>query len=213
MLERSALRLGRALPPGEGPTGTHWIGGWVGLRAGLDTDARGNSFYLCRGSNLGRPVYSQTLHWQSYPSSAYFTKEKLKVLIPAPTWLFITELFLVFFSLSGKSLLPYDGFLQLTKLTLWSEALLQPCSRSVNQEIPMFFLYPNMQYSYHENRPLDPVPGHMSPFHTPYTTICLNIILPSMHIFWVVPCLSFFDQNLCIFSSLPCVVQKSWSSG
>jgi hypothetical protein len=27
---------------------THWIGGWVGLRAGLDTEARGKLLYLCR---------------------------------------------------------------------------------------------------------------------------------------------------------------------
>jgi hypothetical protein len=31
----------RFLPPGKGPPGTHWTGGWVGPRAGLDTEARG----------------------------------------------------------------------------------------------------------------------------------------------------------------------------
>jgi hypothetical protein len=41
--EWSASRPGRALFPGMDP-GTHWIGGWVGLRAGLDTEARGKSF-------------------------------------------------------------------------------------------------------------------------------------------------------------------------
>jgi hypothetical protein len=35
--EWSASRPGRALLPGKNP-GTHWIGGWVGLRAGLDTE-------------------------------------------------------------------------------------------------------------------------------------------------------------------------------
>jgi hypothetical protein len=36
--EWSASRLDRALPPGKGPPVpiTHWIGGWVGPRAGLD---------------------------------------------------------------------------------------------------------------------------------------------------------------------------------
>jgi hypothetical protein len=29
------------LTPGERTPGTHWTGGWVGLRAGLDTEARG----------------------------------------------------------------------------------------------------------------------------------------------------------------------------
>jgi len=33
-----------ALYPRERTPGTHWIGGWVGLRAGLDTEARGKSF-------------------------------------------------------------------------------------------------------------------------------------------------------------------------
>jgi hypothetical protein len=38
---------GCALPPGRTP-GTHCIGGWVGLRAGLDTAARGKSFSSAR---------------------------------------------------------------------------------------------------------------------------------------------------------------------
>jgi hypothetical protein len=36
--------------------GTRWIGGWVGLRAFLDTDARGKIICLCRGSNPDLPV-------------------------------------------------------------------------------------------------------------------------------------------------------------
>jgi hypothetical protein len=32
--------------------GTHWIGGWVSLRASLDTEARGKILCLCQGSNL-----------------------------------------------------------------------------------------------------------------------------------------------------------------
>jgi hypothetical protein len=47
---------------------THWIGGWVGLRAGLDTEARGKTLCLCQGLNAGHPVCSQTLYWLSYPS-------------------------------------------------------------------------------------------------------------------------------------------------
>jgi hypothetical protein len=37
--EWSVLRPGRALLPGNDP-GTHWTGGWVVLRAGLDTEDR-----------------------------------------------------------------------------------------------------------------------------------------------------------------------------
>jgi hypothetical protein len=36
--------------------GTHCTGGWVGPRAGLDTEARGKILCHCRGSNLDRPV-------------------------------------------------------------------------------------------------------------------------------------------------------------
>jgi hypothetical protein len=50
--------------PGEMTSGTHWIGGWVVLRPGLDIEARGQILRLCRGLNPGRPVCSHTLHWQ-----------------------------------------------------------------------------------------------------------------------------------------------------
>jgi hypothetical protein len=53
--ESSALGPGRALPSGR-THGTHWTGGWVGPRAGLDTEDRGKILCLCRGSNLDRPV-------------------------------------------------------------------------------------------------------------------------------------------------------------
>jgi hypothetical protein len=46
--------------------GTHWIGGWVGLRAGLDAEARGKILYICRGPNAGRLVCSQALYWLGY---------------------------------------------------------------------------------------------------------------------------------------------------
>jgi hypothetical protein len=39
--EWSASRPGRVFTPGERTPGTHCTGGWVGLRAGLDTEARG----------------------------------------------------------------------------------------------------------------------------------------------------------------------------
>jgi hypothetical protein len=42
--------------------GTHWIGGWVGPRAGLEAEARGKILCPCRGSNPDRPVRSQTLY-------------------------------------------------------------------------------------------------------------------------------------------------------
>jgi hypothetical protein len=51
-----------ALYAQERTPNTHWIEGWVGLRAGLDTEARGRMLYLCQESNPGRPVCSQTLY-------------------------------------------------------------------------------------------------------------------------------------------------------
>jgi hypothetical protein len=60
-----------ALCPRERTPGTHCTGGWVGLRAGLDTEVRGK--ILCplpgiKPRSPGRPVRSQTLYWLSYPA-------------------------------------------------------------------------------------------------------------------------------------------------
>jgi hypothetical protein len=63
--EWSASRLGRASPPGKGPPSTHWIGGWMGPRAGVDTEARGTILSPLPGiepRSLGRPADSQTLY-------------------------------------------------------------------------------------------------------------------------------------------------------
>jgi hypothetical protein len=60
--EWSASRPGRALTPGKEPPGTHCTGGWVGPRAGLDAEVRGKILCLCRGSNPGSTVRSQTLY-------------------------------------------------------------------------------------------------------------------------------------------------------
>jgi hypothetical protein len=52
--------------PGERNLGTHWLGGWVGHRAGLDTKARGKNPLPLPGihpSNTSRPVCSHTLYW------------------------------------------------------------------------------------------------------------------------------------------------------
>jgi hypothetical protein len=54
---------------GEKTPGTHCTGGWVDPRAGLDPEVRRKILCLCRGSNPGRPVRSQSLYWLSYPCS------------------------------------------------------------------------------------------------------------------------------------------------
>jgi hypothetical protein len=58
-----------ALYPREKTPGTHWIGGWVGPRAGLDAGAGRQSLCPCRGSNLDRPAHSQTLYRLTYRGS------------------------------------------------------------------------------------------------------------------------------------------------
>jgi hypothetical protein len=54
-----------ALQPGERTSGTHCAGGWVGLRAGLDTQAGGKSFSPLSGiesQSPGRLARSQTIY-------------------------------------------------------------------------------------------------------------------------------------------------------
>jgi hypothetical protein len=57
--------------PGERAPGTHWIGGWMGARAGLD-DVEKRQFLTLPGLELlsiGRPARSQSLYRLSYPGS------------------------------------------------------------------------------------------------------------------------------------------------
>jgi hypothetical protein len=61
--EWSALRFGR-FTPGEGAPDTHWIGGWVGPRAGLD-DVEKRKFFALPGLEhrpFDRPACSQSLY-------------------------------------------------------------------------------------------------------------------------------------------------------
>jgi hypothetical protein len=61
----------RPLYTRERDRGTHWIGGWVGPRAGLDA-AEKRKFLILPGLELrplGRPARSQSLYRQHYPGS------------------------------------------------------------------------------------------------------------------------------------------------
>jgi hypothetical protein len=61
----AAVQRRSLTPLKKGPHSNHWIGGWVGLRAGLDTEeARGKNYLALLGIDPlspGRPVCSQTL--------------------------------------------------------------------------------------------------------------------------------------------------------
>jgi hypothetical protein len=62
--EWSASRHDRAFPPGKGPLSSHWTGGWVGPRAGMDTEVRRkilSPLPRIEPRSIGRPVRSQTL--------------------------------------------------------------------------------------------------------------------------------------------------------
>jgi hypothetical protein len=50
-----------AIYPRERTPDTHWMGGWVGPRAGLNTQARGKILSLLPARSPGRSVFSQTL--------------------------------------------------------------------------------------------------------------------------------------------------------
>jgi hypothetical protein len=69
--EWSASRPGRAFTPGERTPGPHCAGGWVGLRAGLDTEDRGKILCPRRGSNPDRSVVQPVVrhYCMSYPCS------------------------------------------------------------------------------------------------------------------------------------------------
>jgi hypothetical protein len=69
--EWSASRPCRAFTPGESTPGTHFTGGWVGPRAGLDSEARGKIICPCRGSNPDRPVVQPVVrHYTAWANPA-----------------------------------------------------------------------------------------------------------------------------------------------
>jgi hypothetical protein len=84
--EWSASRPGRALPPEKGPPVP--IGqeaGWASELV-LDTEVRGKILCLCRGSNPGRPVCSQTLWlsstWNTNTKFSYWMLNQVVPIVP-----------------------------------------------------------------------------------------------------------------------------------
>jgi hypothetical protein len=72
--EWSASRLGCLTPGGRAP-GTHWLGGWVDPRSGLDDVERRKILPLpgLQLQPLGRAARSQSLYRLRYPGSSVWT--------------------------------------------------------------------------------------------------------------------------------------------
>jgi hypothetical protein len=69
--EWSASRTGRFTLRERAPS-IHWIGGWIGPRAGLNAVVKRRILSPSRGSKPHHLARSPTLyHWASYPSSIY----------------------------------------------------------------------------------------------------------------------------------------------
>jgi hypothetical protein len=76
-------------PRGKDP-GTHCTWGWVGPRAGLDTEDRGKILCPCQGSNPDRPVVQPVVkHYTAWANPAPFrneSKQKFWYLILPRKW-------------------------------------------------------------------------------------------------------------------------------
>jgi hypothetical protein len=87
--EWSASRPGRAFTPEERTPGTQCTGGWVGPRAGLDTEARGKILCPCRWSNPDLTVVQPVVrHYTAWA-------------IPAPCIIIIIIIMGIFLALDG----------------------------------------------------------------------------------------------------------------
>jgi hypothetical protein len=70
------------------PTRTHWIGGWVGPRAGLD-DLEKRKFLTLQGLELrpfGRPDRSQSVYRLRHPGSLREIKQVIKCVFNSVNW-------------------------------------------------------------------------------------------------------------------------------
>jgi hypothetical protein len=94
---------------GERTPGTNWIGGWVGLRAGLDTEARGKILFLFRRWNPGRPVIQSLVrHYADWATPAPRVEEYILQILTYRRLLFL-----------GCKLLVHTQCIVFGKLKVW----------------------------------------------------------------------------------------------
>jgi hypothetical protein len=74
------------LPPGERAPGTHWIGGRLGPRAGLDMVSKRRILSLRRDLNSDRLARSQPLCRLSYPGFSVETWCPINSMEQRPSW-------------------------------------------------------------------------------------------------------------------------------
>jgi hypothetical protein len=74
--EWSVSRTGR-FTPGERARGTHWIGGWMGPRGGLDAVEK-RKILSCRVYNPDCPTRSPSLYRLSYRDSSYSVSRRMQ---------------------------------------------------------------------------------------------------------------------------------------
>jgi hypothetical protein len=75
-----------ALHPRERTPGTQCTGGWVGSRAGLDTEARGKILCLCCGSTLDRPVVQPVARYYTAWATRLTQKKRSRVRLEHVLW-------------------------------------------------------------------------------------------------------------------------------
>jgi hypothetical protein len=56
----------------ERTSSTHWVEGWVGLRASLDIEGVGKTIFPCLGSNSGHPAKLLQLRYDQSISTRMF---------------------------------------------------------------------------------------------------------------------------------------------
>jgi hypothetical protein len=81
-----------ALCSGERTPGTHCTGGWVGPRAGLDTEVRGKILCPCRGSNPDHSIVQSVVrHHTAWATRLLIINAYIQNILALPTLLYDSD--------------------------------------------------------------------------------------------------------------------------